>query len=140
LVSEGVINKLFERFEKALSHLESLKDITLQKLHEDWMIQGALLHEFQVAIQCMIDIGSHLIAEFGWESPKGYTSLPEILVKHGVIPEDYGKTLQKIFAFRNILVHEYMELSLEKVYENLQSLEDLRRFANFVKEFLESKS
>jgi len=38
-----------------------------------------------------------------------------------------------------ILVHEYTELFLEKVYENLQRLEDLRKFANFVKKFFETK-
>ncbi len=140
MVSDPVIKKLLERFEKALARLESLKNISLENLHEDWKIQGALLYEFQVVIQSMIDLGAHLIAEFNWESPSAYSMIPEILAKHGVIPKDYAETFRKIIAFRNILVHEYVNLDLSQVYENLQKLEDIKKFAEYLNTFLETSS
>jgi len=139
LVSEKILRKLLERLERALKRLDSKKEVPLNVFSENWEIHGSVIREFQVAIQSIIDIGTHLIAEFGWESPQTYRDVAEILVKRRVISKDYGETLKKIIAFRNILVHEYLDLDLEIVYKKLQELDDLRKFAEFIEKFLSSK-
>lgn len=55
------------------------------------------------------------------------------------VNSDYAENLRKIIAFRNILVHEYMELDLKEVYKNLQKLEDLRKFAVYLLNFLDTQ-
>ena len=44
-----------------------------------------------------------------------------------------------MIAFRNIIIHEYAEIDLEAVYQNLSRLDDLRRFATYIAEFLEKE-
>ncbi len=139
MVSEGVIRKLLERLEIAVKRLDSKRVITLDKFLENWEVHSAILRELQVAIEVCIDIGNHIIADMGWESPEVYRDVAKVLAKHGVISEEFSKVFEKMIAFRNILVHEYMELDLKRVYEYLDKLENFRRFVNFIEKFLERR-
>jgi len=137
LVSEGVIRKRLERLEQAIKRLESIKNIKLEEFLKNWIIHSAVLREFQIAIETCIDIGNHIIAEMGWETPETYREIAEILAKHGVISEKYKEIFKKMIAFRNIIVHEYFWLDLKIVYKNLKKLDDFRKFAEFIEKFLE---
>jgi len=139
LVCKKVIKKRLERLEQALRRLESKKDVRLDEFLENWEIHSAVIREFQVAIEACIDIGNHIISEKGWESPESYKDVVEILAKYGVISQDFKEVFKQMIAFRNVIVHEYIRLDLEIVYENLKKLEDFRRFVKFIMKFLESE-
>ena len=57
----------------------------------------------------------------------------------GVLPPEFARELAPIAGFRNILVHEYVQLNWDEVYRNLQQLGDLERFANLVRHWLLEK-
>ena len=42
-------------------------------------------------------------------------------------------------GFRNILIHEYLEIDFDEVYQNLQELKDLYSFLDHVREWMKSK-
>jgi len=137
LVSEGIIRKRLERLEQALKRLESKKNVKLDEFLKNWEIHSAVIREFQVAIEACIDIGNHIISEKGWESPESYRDVAEILGKYGVISQDFKQVFKQMIAFRNVIVHEYIQLDLEIVYENLKKLDDFRKFVKFIVNFLE---
>ncbi|MBW2046870.1 MAG: DUF86 domain-containing protein, partial [Deltaproteobacteria bacterium] len=43
-------------------------------------------------------------------------------------------------GFRNVLIHEYLEIDWEEVYQNLQGLKDLYSFLDYVREWMKSKN
>jgi len=90
------------------------------------------LREFEVAIEACVDIASHIISE-------KYTDIADILVNKEVISKEYGKLLKKIISFRNIIFHEYLNINFKKVYENLQKIDDLAKFAEYIEKFLEKE-
>ncbi len=139
MVSKNIIFKKLERLEESLRRLESKKDITLDEFLSNWEVQDIVLREFQVAIESCIDIATHIISEKGWKSPESYREVASILAEHGILPEDYSKIFEKIVGFRNIIVHEYMSIDLENVFKNLQNLEDLRKFAFYINNFIKSE-
>ncbi len=139
MVSEDVIRKRLLKLEESLRRLESKKSIPMETFTKNWEIQDIVLREFEVAIESCLDIGTHIISEKGWKSPDKYTDVPEILAENGVIPEDHKETLREIIAFRNIIVHEYLYIDLKKVYANLKKLKDLRKFAEFIENFLQKE-
>lgn len=47
--------------------------------------------------------------------------------------------LAPIAGFRNILVHEYLAVDWDEVYENLQQLGDLHQFAEHIREWLRER-
>jgi uncharacterized protein YutE (UPF0331/DUF86 family) len=84
---------------------------------------------FRVAIESCIDISAHIISERGLEAPEKVTDIPSILAKERIITEDFVETFTKMIALRNIIIHEYLYIEMEKIYEVLQRTEDFRRFA-----------
>lgn len=139
MVSENVIRKKLERLEESIRRLKSKQKVLKEEFIKNWEIHNAILREFEVAIECCVDIGTHIISEKGWESPEKYRDVAEILAKNNVIPQAYAEVLKKMISFRNLIVHEYLGLDLEKVYENLQRIEDLKKFAEYIEEFLEKE-
>jgi uncharacterized protein YutE (UPF0331/DUF86 family) len=51
---------------------------------------------------------------------------------HGVLTSDNADALRKAAGFRNVLVHEYVQVSDEIVLARLSDLEDLDRFVQRV--------
>ncbi len=54
----------------------------------------------------------------------------------GVLPPDFARRLAPIAGLRNILVHEYVSIDWDEVYESLDQLDDLVRFADLVRQWL----
>lgn len=135
MVNDVIIKRL-ERLELSISRLKSKQDIPFEEFLKDWEIQDAILREFQIAIETMIDIANRIIAERGWRSPDSYQDAIRVLVTHGVIPEEYGERFSKVVSFRNIIVHEYLYIDMRKVYDNLNNLNDFREFVSLIINFL----
>jgi len=83
----------------------------------------------QVAAQVCVDIGSHIIADRGYRSPEGYADVFTVLYEKGLLPGKLAETMQQIAGFRNILVHEYLDIDNRIVYECLTQLGDFKFFA-----------
>ena len=69
-----------------------------------------------LAIECLLDIGNHIISDQGYEKPENYADIFRILRVNAIIPDKLFDNLQGIAAFRNILVHDYIRLDRTKVY------------------------
>jgi uncharacterized protein YutE (UPF0331/DUF86 family) len=60
-----------------------------------------------VAIQILIDVGSHLVARLGLGAPETSQDLLQRLEHAGKLPAGASKRFGRIFAFRNRIVHLY---------------------------------
>lgn len=54
----------------------------------------------------------------------------------GVIPLDFARRLAPIAGFRNILIHEYLNVDWGIVYSSLQDLGDLEHFSALIQQWL----
>ena len=57
-----------------------------------------------------------------------------------VLPVDFARKLAPIAGFRNILIREYLSVDWDEVYKHLQDLNDIIRFADFIREWLRQKA
>lgn len=126
--------------EKIGSMLESLQGY-LQILREHASIdRGSLLNDrkaldsakynFIVAIECCIDIGSHMIASEGLRTPEDYRDVAQVLADAGIISQDLAERFKLMASFRNRLVHVYWKVDDEMVCDYLQhNLEDISELA-----------
>jgi uncharacterized protein YutE (UPF0331/DUF86 family) len=81
--------------------------------------QWAIEHGLQLAIECVLDVGSHLIAAESLGAPQSYREVIEILGTRCVLPADFVAKVQGMPGFRNILIHDYLAVDLDVVWQML---------------------
>jgi len=138
MVDELVRGRI-EILEEYLRRLAEIQKLGRDEFLSDWRSQDIALRNLQTAIEVCLDLGNHLISEFGWETPKSYAAIVKILASHGVLPEAFVETAEAMARFRNVLVHGYAVIKLELVYENLQKMDDIRQFARYIVDFLQGR-
>lgn len=135
MVSRDVLRAKIVFLEHSLDRLRQYKDFSLCRLEKDEDAQDIILHNLQVAIQCCVDMASHVVSDERWEIP---TSMPDcfrVLASHRVIPHPLAERFKELAKFRNEIVHEYAHLQLGKVRTALKGLRDFDLFRKHVAKF-----
>lgn len=57
-------------------------------------------------------------------------------MEEGIIPFELAAKMKKIAGFRNILVHDYLEIDHKMVFNSLSDLNDFKVFAENVYKLL----
>jgi uncharacterized protein YutE (UPF0331/DUF86 family) len=123
--------------EQYLTVLESFTALELESYISDPRNYGAAERFLQLAIECVFDVGTHVIAGLGLDRPSRYAEILPALFRAGVIQEQTASRLDSLAGFRNILVHDYVRLDRKLVYEFLRTkLHNLRGFGRDVAQFL----
>jgi uncharacterized protein YutE (UPF0331/DUF86 family) len=120
-----------------VNYLKSI-DSESVNLEANYEMRSAIERNFQLAIECAIDIGEIIISKEGFERPEDYRSVFLILGKHGVLPEDFAEKFSAAAGFRNLLVHIYEKIDLDIIEKYLvENLEDFDVFASYIVEYVE---
>jgi uncharacterized protein YutE (UPF0331/DUF86 family) len=122
-----------------LGRLEPLREKPLDEFLQDAYLRDIVERNLEIAIQCCIDIANRLISLE--QAPKPRDSYESILRlgELGVLPGTFARELAPMAGFRNILAHEYLAIDWDWVYEHLQRLGDLYRFADHLRGWLRSR-
>jgi uncharacterized protein YutE (UPF0331/DUF86 family) len=97
----------------------------------DPLIYGNAERYLQLAIQAVLDVSNHIVADMSVSLPADHREIFEILAKHKVLPRALSRRLVPMAGFRNLLVHEYLEIDRHRVYATLKH--DLGDFEKFIK-------
>ena len=89
----------------AIAGLRALPQRELAEFRSDSRNLDAALRRLQVAIQVLIDVGSHLTSRLGLGAPESSLDLLERLERAGKLPQGSAQRFGRIFAFRNRIVH-----------------------------------
>lgn len=131
MVKKEMVAARLEKLRSYLQVLQQVQQYDLERFKRDPFIHGTAERYLHLAIECLLDIGNHLIADRRLRKPQTYGEVFEVLAEAGVIPAELQKELAGMAAFRNVLVHDYLELDRERVYgllrEKLDILEGLAR-------------
>ena len=98
---------------------------------KDPLVYGNAERYLQLAIQAVLDIANHIVADMNLSLPGDNKELFELLAEHKVLSTRLAKRLTPMAGFRNILVHEYLEIDRHRVYRALK--DDLGDFEQFIK-------
>lgn len=116
--------------------LEPLKEKEKQEFLEDPYLRDIVERNLEVAAQACIDVANRIISIEQLEKPQDSYEAILRLGEAGVLPQDFAQKLAPLAGFRNILVHEYLDINWDEVYQNLQELGDLYRFMDHIKDWL----
>jgi len=133
------IERRLEKLSVCLKKLEPFKAKKKEEILQDPYLQDIIERNLEVAAQAVIDIANRIISIEGLEKPREYFEAILRLGESDILPLDFAKKLAPLAGFRNILVHDYMDINWDEVYKNLHQLNDISRFMNNVKDWMDEK-
>lgn len=137
MVRPEVIRRRLGQFAEYLEILGRFRRYDLETFRSDPERYGSAERFLQLAIEASLDMGSHIIADGNLGAVEQSRDIPRRFRESGHIDEDLEQRWIRMVGFRNILVHEYLEVDRAIVYEvlcqRLEDLNDLKRvFAKFL--------
>ena len=121
---------------KHLKRVLEKRNTDLPAFMSDIDRQESVLFNIQMAVQNCIDIAAHIISEEGFGVPGSTNEMFYMLEENGYINTVLAEKMVKAAGFRNLIVHEYGRIELEKVFTIAQKdIEDLNEYlrAIFIK-------
>ena len=132
MVDRYVIQARIAKIREYVALLRKIRGLTDEEhFLKDPLIYGNAERYLQLAIQAVLDISNHIVADMKLSLPADNRQLFEVLAKHKVFSAPLAKKLISMAGFRNVLVHEYLEIDRRRVYRALS--DDLGDFEKFIK-------
>lgn len=137
MLSPEVIRRRLQKVDEYLTILDGLRRYELSEFLANPERYGSAERFFQLAIEALLDVGSHVIAELELGTIETYGDIPRILAENEYVDPELAERWTRMIGFRNILVHEYLDVDRGIVYEVLQhQLGDLRALKQALSQFL----
>lgn len=122
------------RLDQQLAFLETYVDVDEAEFLADHCIHSTVERDLHIAIECVLDIANHITVSEALGEPASYRDCILLLINKGFLPRQFAESFASVASFRNILVHDYVELNRRLVFQFLtEKLEDFRTFANHMK-------
>lgn len=110
------------------------KKYTLKDMRDDKTKEWALRYGLLETIQAVIDISCHLVSKYNLGNPASYSECIELLGKFSYIDDELTTKLTGMVGLRNLLIHEYMIIEMNKLYDLLDNVGDFKLFAQKMNE------
>lgn len=99
---------------------------------QEWALRYGLLE----SVQIVIDISCHLVAKNNLGNAPTYNECVKLLGSFEYIDPKLVEKIIPMIGLRNLLVHEYVTIDINKLKSLLNELDDFKRFATQVREYL----
>jgi uncharacterized protein YutE (UPF0331/DUF86 family) len=128
---------IVERLAELRRHLDHLRVIRPrvtgpEALQRELSLHNDVLFSLLTVCQLVIDIAGELSARRG-ERFEDYTEAVRNLSHDARFPDILVRRLERLPGFRNVLVHEYVALDMQRVVEALDDLAPIDEFAEIVR-------
>ena len=130
------IERRLEKLDVCLKKLKPFRSMQKDEILKIPYFQDIIERNLQVAAQSVIDIANRIISLDALKKPRDYYEAILILGQAGILPSGFAQKLAPIDGFRNILVHDYLEIDWEEVNSNLQHIGDQETYMQHVKNWM----
>lgn len=139
MVDAEVVERRVREIGRRLAALRSLRAAGRAGFDTDPGVRAQVERHLQVAVQCAIDLAFHILADESDRTPEDYGSAFVLLAEAGVVPADLADRLRLAAGLRNLLVHAYLDVDPDRLWDTLEHLEDLDDFARRVVDHLDAR-
>lgn len=135
------LEQKLERLKEQLIRLEQIKKEIkhVSDLKIDYAKEAIVERLFQIILEAVLDIARIIISIENLPRPETNEEIFLILAKAKVISQPFAQKAKGLGTFRNILVHGYMIIDVNRVFENLQKLSLFHDFVKFIAAYLKGK-
>jgi uncharacterized protein YutE (UPF0331/DUF86 family) len=135
VVDEGRVLRLLRSVTDDVGVLEQESAANETRRRDPIWLRG-VKYTFVTAIEACVDVAQHICAAEGWGPPADNGDAIRLLATHGVLPAGLAASVRRAVGFRNVLVHEYVEVDDRVVISRLADLSDLENFVRAVADYV----
>ena len=128
---------LVERLSELRRHLDHLREIRprvtgREALERDLSLHNDVLFSLLTVCQLVIDLAGDLAARRG-DRFEDYTEAVRSLGRDARFTPELVRKLERLPGFRNVVIHEYVALDLDRVVDALDDLAPVEQFLEIVR-------
>lgn len=141
MVDREIFSRRLEALRAYSTKLRGFLDVP-----EDEFVREPALHDLaerylHLVVEASLDLANHWIAERALPTPDANRDTFTVLEQAGELPADLAERLRGWAGFRNILVHEYLEIDHAIAFRAIRDeLGDLDALASWAAEKLDEDS
>jgi uncharacterized protein YutE (UPF0331/DUF86 family) len=134
------VTYLVERLSELRRHLDHLREIRprvtgREALERDLSLHNDVLFSLLTVCQLVIDVAGDLAARRG-DRFEDYTEAVRSLARDTRFSPELVRKLERLPGFRNVVIHEYVALDLDRVIEALDDLAPVEAFLRVARELV----
>jgi uncharacterized protein YutE (UPF0331/DUF86 family) len=127
-----VVARRLRLLREALDQLTALKDADVAKLTAEPLTRAAAERLIQVVVDLAIGVNSHIAVAALKEAPASGAASFELAARAGAIADELGKRLAPAAGLRNVLVHRYVDIDVQRVADAIGVVVD--GFGDYVRQ------
>ena len=125
------------KLDEVLHAINAAPGFDAAALENDSTLCSATERWIQVAVECCLNIGNHVIAGLSLQPADSYRGVFIRLGQQGIVPQDVADRMAEAAQFRNRLIHLYWDVSPQEIAAFCQQrLDVVREFAPAVVSWL----
>ncbi|MCX7781655.1 MAG: DUF86 domain-containing protein [Negativicutes bacterium] len=129
MVKREILERKLLQMEKSLAKVKSYRPLSYEEFVNHPVARDVVEYNLFIIINCMIDIVNHIVADDGLGEVDSLAEGFRILADYGYWTKSQLAVYTKMVAFRNMIAHQYTDISADVVYDALQhKLEDIATF------------
>jgi len=122
-----LVDRLAE-LRRQLAHLRTLEPrVSRETLERNLSLHNDVLFSLLAVCQVVINVAAELAARRG-DRFEDYTQAVRHLARDPRFPTDVVRKVERLPGFRNVLIHEYIELDLDRAVEAVARFDAVERF------------
>ena len=144
IIRKERILEYLDNIKKQLEDIRSIqvpsKDFFLEKTNT--IQTKAIKYSLACAIQDVTRICVHIVSALSlWKTRESESEAILALSDAGILPKEFAEKIKGMPGFRNRIIHDYFpnEFDAMRLFENIQGLDDFRKFSKYILDWLEEK-
>ncbi len=129
------IGKIINDIGRYFRDLEELNVTRVEDLEDRKNFYAISMVLFSI-LNRSIDLGDEIVMANNLGMPSTYKEIFKLLTKNKFISKDMGEELSNLVFYRNLLSHEYHDLTEEDVFETFKKISIIKKFVERIKDIL----
>ncbi len=127
------LERRLEKLKDYITYLKKMRSLSLEEIKGDLTKRYSLERCLQLAIECCLDMANHIISCFELGRPESLSDIFLAMGKAGYFDMEYAKMMADMARLKNRLVHFYLDIDVDKLYDYLQNdVVHLEKFGRIV--------
>ncbi len=132
MVDREIFSRRLDGLRGYLEKLRAFRATSEEEFRASPALHDLAERYLHLAMECVLDLGNHIIAEQRLPTPEANRDTFTRLEEAGELSSEIAGRLRAWAGFRNILVHQYLEIDHGIAWHSIQNdLADLEAFAKW---------